>query len=465
MSVSRDELPVLFVTFFSKRREFYEKKKGEHEGSMIPPLGLLYISSYIKQYGYENVRLVDFSVDSLTKDEFGSLLRSFDPALVGISVYAETHDWAVALSRYVKSVLPGTRIMYGGAQATFTAGELLDDGAGDFVCMGEGEVTTFELLEAMRCGERRSFHHIDGLAWKDATGTVRMNGPRKSIRPLDALPFPDRELLIGKGYVETCTVITGRGCTGDCAFCCSRAFWGAGARFRSAENTYGEIRRLHDTGEDRRGYNTRGWFFIMDDAFTIRRSRVARFCGLLMRDGIGMRWGCHSRLDDLDVELLETMRDAGCQYIELGIESYDQKTLDDIGKNIDLSRLERILAAARALGVAITCSFIIGFPRDTKETMRKNVQFAIDLWERHDLATVTLAFNTPFPGTVFYTKADELGLRITAHRWSQFAMDNPIVESDTFSVDDLAEVFAGYQQYLRSRFVSRGRYRREPVGI
>jgi hypothetical protein len=97
--------------------------------------------------------------------------------------------------------------------------------------------------------------------------------------------------------------------------------------------------------------------------------------------------------------------------------------------------------------------------------MQKNVQFAIDLWERHDLATVTLAFNTPFPGTGFYTKAKELGLRIKAHRWSQFAMDNPIVESDTFSVDDLAEVFAGYQQYLRSRFVSRGRYRREPVGI
>jgi radical SAM superfamily enzyme YgiQ (UPF0313 family) len=178
-----------------------------------------------------------------------------------------------------------------------------------------------------------------------------------------------------------------------------------------------------------------------------------------------MSWGCHSRLDDLDVELLETMRDAGCQYIEVGIESCDQKTLDEIGKNMDLSRLERILTAARSFGVAVTCSFIIGFPRDTKETMQKNVRFAIDLWERHDLASVALAFNTPFPGTVFYTKADELGLRITAHRWSQFAMDNPIVESDTFTVDDLAEVFAGYQQYLRSRFTAHGRWKREPAGI
>jgi radical SAM superfamily enzyme YgiQ (UPF0313 family) len=436
-------VPVLLISFFSLKGHHYARRRFSRP--MMPSLGLLSIASYAAQRGRADVSVLDFAVDRMTRSDFSSYLRERRFRIVGMSLFAETQEKAVEIARLVKTVLPDAMIVFGGAQATFTAAELLGGSAGDFVCMGEGEMTFAELVEAIADGERESFGGIRGLAWKSG-GEVHVNPPRNPIRNLDALPLPNRELIAGKRYRESFTVLSGRGCTGDCGFCCSRAFWGSGVRLRSAESLFAEVVYLHERREPF-GIAEDEMLCILDDSFTLRPARVKRFCAHLIDAGFRIDWQCASRLDVLDEDLLRVMQAAGCRHIQIGVESVHEDVLRETGKKIDISQLECVLEIARAREIEISLGFMIGFPNDTKDTIRTNVEAAKRLWRRYDLDTVSLTFNTPYPGTRYFNDGPALGLHWTANRWSQYSMQNPLVWTDRFTQEDLAAAFNDFSSF------------------
>jgi len=435
------------MTPFSNRTLWYNVNRME--SSISPPLGILSISAYLKQHGYDKVAMVDLGVDKIAGGELRRLVGEFDPRLVGINVYAETHDLAIAHAEFFKRIVPNARVIFGNAQATFTAREMLETSVGDFVCMGEGEETVLELVEWLNGGGADGdFSAIDGLAWKRGAEVV-INRPRRTIRSLESLPFPDRTLLAGKKYLSKLAIISGRGCPGKCKFCCSKAFWGAGVRIRSAEHTFAEIAWMHENKAGLEEEWGKNWFFIVDDTFTLDPRRVHALCDYLIDAGFDMHWHCSSRIDVLDRPLMEKMYAAGCRHIQIGIESADQGVLDTAGKNVDLGDLESKLEAAREIGIAIQAGFMIGFPADSPESIARNVEYAKRIWERYDLDTITLAYNTPYPGTEYYRNADALGLTIHARHWREFAITNPIVSTARFGIDDLTKAYHDFQNFSR----------------
>jgi anaerobic magnesium-protoporphyrin IX monomethyl ester cyclase len=403
-----------------------------------PPLGLLYLSAYLKETLGLRADLIDLQRDEWSLEGFREQLATGRPKIVGLSVSTEAHQNAQDIATAVKSVLPSALVVLGGAHATFVGPEEFRQWRHvDVLVRGEGEITFTELVRhVLRYPGARSLDQIAGLTFK-ADAEVRVNPRRELIADLDSLPFPDWALVDGPvrqgAYRFPFTISTSRGCPGNCIFCSSRAFWGNKVRFRSPTNILAELTVLM------KEYHMRS-FHIIDDTFTARPSAVVEFCRLLGSQGIEAEWSCASRVDVITAELLQRMYDAGCRAIQFGIESGVQEVLDAIGKHVTVEQIEQAVRLAHRLpGLGVAGTFMIGHYCDTPATMLQTIHFVKKLADLYGMAPV-MSMNTPFPGTPQFVNRARLGLTIHARRWEDFMFRNPQISASHFSLDDLRSI-------------------------
>ena len=174
----------------------------------------------------------------------------------------------------------------------------------------------------------------------------------------------------------------------------------------------------------------------MDDTFTANKNRLRRFYELLHSDDWHVSWACKSRADTLNEDTIKLLAKAGCKSIHIGVESGDQRVLNSIDKRINLEKCLDVIRMLYKHSIRVECSFIIGLPADTKETIDKTIILATEI----NNANVGLAFvgiATPFPGTRLYDQSEELKLKIRNRNWKNYTTRKPIYYTDEFTIDDL----------------------------
>jgi len=317
----------------------------------MPPLGMLWLGGELLRAGH-GVEFVDQQVDAREPARVAEELRP-PLALVGGTSHSRFASFDVA-SR-VKEVSPQTGVVYGGPHATFTADDTLQNiPAIDIIVRGEGEETCRELAEWAEAGGRRSdLKKIKGISYRD-DGVAVHNPPRPWNSDLDALGAPARELVPMARYgmemeylrgVAGASLMTARGCPIGCTFCSASAMFGSSYRARSPRAVVDEVEDLVAN------YGARG-VKIFDSTFTLRRRHVEGFCAELKRRGIDVPWECEIRVGDVDKELLGKMREAGCYYVDVGVESGSQRVLDYcVRKKITLEAAENVLRWSKELGL------------------------------------------------------------------------------------------------------------------
>jgi len=384
------------------------------------PLGIGYLAAWLKQHGYA----VDIlqpargqSIDQALVDK----LDSFKPTLVGISVMTPSYPQAVRLCEVIKKSDPSRRTVLGGHHISAVGGEVLEQSPNtDFVVIGEGEQTLLELAGALSAG-KNDLSDITGLGWRDADGRTHINPPRDFIADLDSLPHPARELVDMSrfglhSYIDfgkrSATMVTSRGCPFKCMFCSSWLAMGSRYRWRSAESVLAEIRELVDVHKI-------DHIVFEDDTMTLRRSRMIEICNALIDMPDSPSWYCLSRVDTMDLELARLMRKARCRMVNFGIESGSPEILEKIGKKISLDKAVDAVAACTRAGLRTQCTFIVGFPYDTDETMELTYRAAVRI-----KPTIAMFFPlTPYPGTrVFDEFMDPALAPKTVGQWDKFIM-------------------------------------------
>lgn len=397
------------ATSSAYRKEF----KKSHS---MPPLGLLYIATHLQRLGFP-VEVIDFSVESFTRTQITERLLSAKPDIIGLSTYMESWSSQKALTALIRKVLPDTLIVAGGAFATFCHEDMLKNSNIDVVIRGEGEIAMSLLADTLRNqGKTITFDQIPGAVYLNETGELSFGPANERIKDLDALAFPDRDLVDREKYSMPFTLSTTRGCPGDCIFCSSRGFWGKAVRMRSAKNIYDEIIEYYQKYKDT-------FFYVADDTLTTSRSRVFELCTLLKSSGIKFAWGCESRADVVDTELIECMFNAGCKKIQFGFESADDEILKKLGKKVTVREIEKAVAIAHSYGMHVSVSFIVGHAFDTDETIKKTIDFASHLRTKYG-AYLMGSVNTPFPGTRQYDEAESLGITIHSKNWDEYRLNN-----------------------------------------
>jgi len=375
----------------------------------MAPLGLLSLAAYLERQGHDV--MVHDCLGPLAPKEGREAnvaeILAFDPELVGFSTTTSAFPDAAAMCELIKAERPEVRTIAGGVHVSSMGAPLLERFPSlDYLCMGEGEMTTNELASGRARGS------IGGLIWRD-DDTVVTNPPRDQLPELDSLPLPAYHKLqnFPKGYhlplfnyirPPGATLTTSRGCLYQCSYC-DRSVYGRTYRYNSAEYVYEHMRYL---GEH---FGVRH-INVYDDLFTTHRKRIAELCEMLQRKPLGMRFNCALRVGHGDAELLEMLHAAGCLMVSIGIESGDPKLLEMHKAGVTLDQIRETVANAQATGLRVKGLFMIGLPGETEESIRRTGNFAVDL----GLDDLNYAKFTPFPGAPIYQ---------TIHDWGEFDED------------------------------------------
>lgn len=368
-------------------------------GSSSASLGLLSLAAVARKEGDE-----PHIFDGCTYDQVISGITAVRPGIVGLTATTLSIFDAHRVAAGVKSVLPDTTVVIGGPHVSAVPVETMRRFPKfDIAVIGEGEDTLRDILSA----ESYGYRGIPGLAVRDGEKVV-LTGARDRIKDLDSLPLPAWDLLPGfpKRFrpsilryrqLPAATVVTSRGCPNNCIFC-DRTIFGRSCRFYSAGYIIEMIRELHEK------YGVRE-LVVEDDTFVMKKSRVMEICDGIRNIGAGITWTCLGRVDMVDRELLTAMKAAGCWQIGYGIESGDQSILDFVSKNIDLEKAKEVLRMTREAGIKTKAFFIVGFPGETKETLRKTMDFALN----EPLDDISAFKLTPLPGSRLHDIAHEYG--------------------------------------------------------
>jgi anaerobic magnesium-protoporphyrin IX monomethyl ester cyclase len=395
---------------------------------LAPPLGLAYIASVLLADGHD-VSAVDFNVSGLNLRRLDSILAGEGPHMVGISAHTETYPNGLAIAARVKELNPGITVVMGGPHPTILPKQVLQSDAVDFVVIGEGEGTIVELAHRLDRGLEQ-YQGIKGLGYKD--GGIRINDRRELLNP-DSLPYPARDLFPLEFYQDRWNLLTARGsCPFKCPFCSASYIWEGRRRARNPQNVVDEIMMLVE------GYGA-GYIFFADDIFTLNRRWVETLLELLNNLGHPIEWGCATRVDLVDRELLKNMAEAGCRSIQYGVESGCQMILDSV-KGIEKEQVLEAVQGARQSGIDVASSFMIPFPEDTPETIRETKEFIKQVHRAG--SKILMSYTTPYPGTHFYEHAEELGITILAKHWDEFDAKHNVMETKYLSAGEIDRLVA-----------------------
>ncbi len=393
---------VLLVYPPISKRERYSSAIGSAGGNQVP-LGVYYLAGYLREHGHQ-ASVIDGEARNSTAEEIAAQAESLRPGLVGISSTTVAFHRALEVAAEIRRHRPDLPIVLGGPHVSSNVRHAMSFPVFDFAVLGEGEATLEELACAIETGGDPA--RVEGLAFRRG-GELIVNPPRPPLQDLDSLPCPAYDLIPDLAVYApppcnykkrpVANVITSRGCPNACTFC-DRSVFGQCLRQRSAANIAAEIEDLHRT------YGVREIAFV-DDTFTIRPARIRELFQLLDAKKLSFPWTCMSRINTVDRDVLQFMRDRGCWHISFGIESGNEEILRRIRKHISLEQVRRVVAWCRELGIRTKGFFIIGHPGETPETIEQSIQFGLDL----PLDDVVVTINTPIPGSQQHAEVQQYG--------------------------------------------------------
>ena len=405
-----------------------------------PPLELAYTAALLRREGLP-VELIAANVLGLRHETVIARLRKSPPRLVMFpSAWGSLND-DLSLARQLRDALPDTRLAICGPNVTASPERVLRDAPFDAVILGEPEESTWLL------GRGDSLDSIPNLAWLDG-GALRIT-ERRPPPGWSTYPAPARDLLDLSKYtipfsrrLPVTTMATVRGCEHTCTFCPTQIWNRREVRPRPLDLIMDEIDELIGR------YHMRE-VNIRDDTFTWNRERVVEFCERLLRRGHDLSWRCFATASTVDAGLMQLMAAAGCTQVCFGFESGDDAVLGRTGKGTTVAQGREAARWAKAAGLEVSGTFIVGLEGDSTASVERSIAFAID----NDLDYVQVNVAAPLPTTGFGKRQVKAGLHANpdAFRWSGAATG----QTRELSTDELpAQARAFYRRfYLRPRYI------------
>jgi anaerobic magnesium-protoporphyrin IX monomethyl ester cyclase len=378
----------------------YFLQEDPHELKVMkpyPPLGILYLSSYLKAQGFA-VDLFDTTFSN--KEEARAYFRRVRPPVVGIYTNLMTKLSVLPMIEWFREM--GTHVVLGGPEPPHYAEQFLDAGA-HAVAIGEGESTLEELIPALRAHGPHRLHSVPGVVFRDEEGKPVRNPERVQRRNLDELPFPDRESIPMERYLQTwqthhgsrsLSLITARGCPYTCKWC-SHTVYGNTHRRRSPENVVAEVEQVIE-----RYKPDQLWY--ADDVFTIHKSWTLKYAALLKERGIRLSFECISRADRLDDEVIEAISGMGCSRLWIGAESGSQRILDAMSRRTRIEDVQAKTHKLKARGIETGMFIMLGYEGEDVSDLEATVDHLKK--SDPDLFLTTVAY--PIKGTPYYQEVE-----------------------------------------------------------
>jgi anaerobic magnesium-protoporphyrin IX monomethyl ester cyclase len=366
-----------------------------------PPLGILYIASYLRAYNHEPF-VLDLEALKWDFNKLSESISRINPDVIGITSMTINFMNTQKIASFMKANFQSVPIIIGGPHLTAAPIETMSKYPEfDYGVFGEGEITFLEILEKLKLNKQIT--NVKGLVWRNKENQIVINEPRPYIENLDDLPFPAWDLLenfpeqyplsiLESKRLPAASIMTSRGCPFHCTFCDNKIF-GTKVRHFSAGYTIRMINHLIEN------YGIKD-LMILDDNFLLNRNKLFDICDTIINNKLDLTWYCMGHASTMTEDRLRKIRKAGCWFIELGIESGNDEMLKKIKKNTTKEEIAQAVKLAKQVGLKTKGNFIFGFPGDTVRTIKESIKFAIDI----KIDFFQQNFLTVWPGCEIYSQ-------------------------------------------------------------
>ncbi|MDW8274526.1 MAG: radical SAM protein [Chitinophagales bacterium] len=363
--------------------------------------------------------------------------------VIGISAMFSI-NWPLdrALIKFLAKKFPKAKIIAGGESITGMAETCLKQVDSLYACvLGEGEETIIDLLNAI--AQNRTLHSVDGIAFKDENGKVIKTSPRKRIRKIDDIPFPDWSDLPVYNYQKfvvvpnekpriSLAVLATRGCPYECTFCTSPDMWGTRYFMRSPDNVIAEIEYMKET------YGATHFEFY-DLTAIIQKKWIVEFAQKIVEKNLKITWKIPggTRSEAIDEEVAYWLKNSGCYFITYAPESGSPRLLKKIKKKVHLPSILRSVRDSKKQGMIVYLNMILGLPEETHLDIWKTMWFLFKC-KLNGVDDVPIAFYRPYPGSHLFNELLKEG---------QITLDN-----DDFLIDSLflIDTLINHQNYNKN---------------
>jgi anaerobic magnesium-protoporphyrin IX monomethyl ester cyclase len=347
-----------------------EDEKERQIMKPYPPLGLLYLSAYLKSRGHA-AEVYDSTFGTLSELEqrFAGSPRS----IVGIYTNLMTRRSVLRIVAAAKQYQ--WTVILGGPESANYVDEYLGCGA-DVIVIGEGELTLTELLDAVPAQGSTGLHGVRGIAFRDAAGIVVRTTERSKIPDLDALPWPDRESIDHSKYLRawkqhhgasSINLITARGCPYRCTWC-SHAVYGYSHRRRTPRDVADEVTNIIECYDP-----DQLWY--ADDVFTISHPWLQTYTAELRVRGIHRPFETITRADRLQTEAsVAALKELGCYRIWIGSESGSQRILDAMKRDVTVEEVRKAVRLAHDHDIQVGMFLMWGYEGEELQDIAATVE-------------------------------------------------------------------------------------------
>jgi anaerobic magnesium-protoporphyrin IX monomethyl ester cyclase len=378
---------VLFLNppFLSRHGKFSREQRSPavtKSGTFYYPMWLCYAAGLLEKNGFE-VKIIDAPAKRIDTESVLSSAKNFSPELTIVDTSTPSIYNDVDVAAKVKKLTNSFTVLVGTHPSALPEDTLKINTSVDAAVRKEYEYTVSELASLIKKGipNKEELKKIDGISFR-CNDNIIHNKDREFVEDLDALPFVSevykkyldyRDYFYAHSRYPIITLITGRGCPYHCVYCLyPQTFNGHKLRYRSIKNVVDEIEYCLNNFPDLKE------IMFEDDTLTANKKRVVEFAEEILKRGLKFKWSANSRAD-VDLDTMIILKKAGARLFCVGIESGDQAVLDSMKKNLTVDRIKRFFRDAKRAGILIHGCFLVGNPGETKETLRKTLEFALEL--------------------------------------------------------------------------------------
>lgn len=376
----------------------------------IPTMSYAYISAIFKEHGHS----VKYYSNRIPDSQ----------SLILIHVSLIRHNEEIKLIRKLKQMDKKNIGVYG--PLALVRPDLFKDA--DFIIQGEPEEVIIKISKTKKIPK----------------GIVKSS----PIMNLDDLPFPDWSIFSIKdcsfypsiSVKPSLPIHSSRGCPYLCSYCPYRVF--GTYRARKPEKVVEELIFMI------KKYDVKGFYF-RDPTFSINRKESGKIAELIIEKKLNIEWGCETRIDLLTIPLLKLLYKSGLRAIQVGVESIDHNMLKNYGRlPPKIQHQEEIIKFCEKIGIKVIAFYIIGFPSDTKDSIKRTIEYS----RRLNTSFANFSICTPIPGTPFYDEMKDKIIEGDLNRYNNFDI---VFNHDELSKKEILalqeKAITGY--YFRVRYI------------
>ena len=384
----------------------------------ILPVGLASVMTYFKENGYE-FTLLDTDINEFDDAYVENFIEKneFDFVLLGSIV---THyKWIKWFVNMTKDHQPNTKIVAGNSVAGSIPKLFLEKTKADIVVCGEGEISAYEAVEAVR--QNKELKDVPGIAFRNVKKEFVETPARKAAK-IDTLPLIDWSIFDVERYLSYGTlfpeqnkskkesdrampIVTARGCAFKCTFC-HYVFWNDPYRNRDPKSIVKEIKQLQEK------YDIK-YFNFWDDLTFASAKQADKLCDEIIKSGLKIKWVASIRVDifsranlsyEESLKVANKMKQSGCYDVGFALESGNQEILEMMNKKIEADAFYNTCQILKDVGITVQTSLVFGYPIETKETIKQTFDQCLKA-----RVYPSIGFLLPLPYTVMYDYAKANG--------------------------------------------------------